>query len=708
MSIIGIAWLTAGSLDASSAIACGNEAFRTGASARLPDCRAFEKVTPADKGAGEDIRGNAIPAEDGGALALFTTPRFGPQPQRAGSALVFRSTPTGWQTISVVPPGLGDANVVQNPLFDNTLSKVMFGVLSQGVKGFESTTEPFLTGPVGGPYHLATEIPVENGTEQEFEKSASLNLGGSASLGTVVIPTTDHEFLGTPTGTAPGAYDLYEYSGGLLRQVNVTTAGGTLGSCGAVLGYGTDPEHRALRHAVSADGARVFFTAPDPRPLSPFEPGCEEPSRLFMRVNKAETVEVSAPEPGVTPPTQLPAFFAGASADGRFVLFTTQMALTQDAEGLTDNELYLYDTQARQLTRVSHGETGNAAGNVGITEFPALMGREHGTAISDDGSTIYFIAQGQLTADAPAAFGLKLYHYDVAADQTTYIGTVTPNSGGRVQLFPTTSGQFLSFVAGSTEGPSLISATGADQVYRYSAADNQVLCASCPASGSSAGASQPTIEAASGSVLSLPNITPMPQVISTDGRFVFFNSQDHLSPEDGSKLNPVGPESPVGETYEWVAEGTAGCANPGGCQRLLSSGSESSLGSPFLGASADGSHAFFLTHARLVPSDTDERNDIYDAHIEGGFPEPIQASPCLGEACQGLPIPPRQFTEPGSSGFAGAGNLRSPARCGALARKARRLAHKARKTKSAKSARRARSLRKRANRCMRNNRRTQR
>lgn len=705
MSIVGVAWLAAGCLGASSATACGNEAFRTGASTRLPDCRAFEKVTPADKGAGEDIPGRAIPSEDGGALALFTNPRFGPQPQRSGSVLVFRTTPAGWQPTSVVPPGLGDANVATNLLLDTHLSKTVFGVLSQGVKGFESSAEPFLTGPVGGPYRLATEIPVENGTEQEFEKSASLNLGGSADLGTIVIPSTDHELLGTPTGTAPGAYDLYEYSGGLLRQVNVTTAGSTLGSCGAVLGYGVDAEHKALHNAVSANGEDVFFTAPDPRPLFPFEPGCEEPSRLFMRVNQSETVEVSAPEPGVTPPTQTPVFFAGASADGRFVLFTTQTALTEDAEGLIDNELYLYDTQARQLTRVSHGETGTAAGNVGLEGFNHLMGREHGTAISEDGSTVYFIAQGELTVDAPAD-GLKLYRYDVASDQTTYIATVTPNSTGRVQLFPTTNGQFLDFLAGSAEGPSLISATGQDQVYRYSAAGNQVLCASCPGSASSAGAFQPAIEDDTGSVLALPDNTPMPQVISNDGRFVFFNSLDHLSPEDASKINPVGDA--VGETYEWVSPGTEGCANPGGCQRLLSSGTESSAGSPFLGASADGSNAFFLTHTSLVPSDTDDRNDIYNAHIEGGFAEPIQAAPCSGEACQGQPSPPRQFGEPGSSGFVGSGNLRPPARCGALARSARRFAHKARKTKSAKLARRARTLRKRARRCMRNNRRASR
>jgi hypothetical protein len=696
ISLVGVVWLAA-LWFASSAIACENEALRTGASARLPDCRAFEKVTPQDKGAGEDILGQAIPAENGGAVALYTIPRFGPQPQRTGSVLVFRRTPQGWQTISVAPPGLGDASVAQNPLLDENLSTVMFGVFSQGLKGFESSVQPLLTGPVGGPYEPAAEIPVNrSGEPGEFEKSAFLKFGGSAALETIVIPSSDHELLGPSTGTDAGAYDLYEYSAGQLRQVNLTTAGATLGTCGATLGYGTDPEHGAMHNAVSADGSEIFFTAPDPRPVSIFEPGCEEPSRLFMRLDHSETIEVSAPEPGVTPPTQLPAFFAGASADGRYVLFTTQTALTEDAEGLTDNELYLYDTQSRDLTRASHGETGTAAGNLGNEGL--LLGREHGTVISEDGSTVYFIAEGQLTADAPET-GSKLYRYDVGTDVTTYVATVTPNSGGRVPLFPTPNGQFLDFGAGSVEGPSLTSATGANQVYRYSAAGNQVLCASCPGSGSSAGASQPVVEAASGSVLVLPDNTPMPQVISNDGRFVFFNSLDQLSPEDASRLQAVGPQAPIGEVYEWVAPQTEGCANPRGCQRLLSSGNESRLGSPLFGGSADGSSAFFLTHSRLVPSDTDDRNDIYDAQIGGGFSEPASVPPCSGEACQGEPNASPGFAEPGSSSFSGSGNLRPRSHCAVLTRKARRVSHQARKQGGAKLARRAKALRKRAHRC---------
>jgi hypothetical protein len=695
-----VAWLAIGSLSVPVAAACSNESLRTGASARLPDCRAYGQVTPREKGAGEDIRGKAIPAEDGSAVALYTIPRLGPRPQRTGSFLVFRRSSEGWTPIPVTPPGLGDASATQDPLFDANLSTVAFGVLSEGLKGFESTVQPVLTGPVGGPYRQVAEIPIDRLSTEAFEKSKFVKFAGSANLGRIALQSADHELLGTPTGTDQGAYDLYGYSEGRLSQINVTSAGTTIGTCGATLGYGTDPEHKATHHVVSDDGSRVFFTAPDPRPISSLEPGCESPSRLYMRVGDSETVEVSAPEPGVVPPSQFPAFFAGASADGRYVLFSTQTALTADAEGLVDNELYLYDAQTRRLTRISHGESGAAAGE--LNGPGALLGREYGVAISDDGSTVYFVANGALTANAPVA-GNKLYRYDVADDATRYIATITPNSSGFEPLFPTPNGHFLDFTANSVEGPSIESHTGVDQVYRYSVTSNQVVCASCPRGGAPGGgtASQPVVEAASGSVLVPSDITPMPQVISNDGRYVFFNTTDHLAPEDTSRLATGSPEQVIGEAYEWVAQETDGCTDPEGCQRLLSSGTESHVGSPLLGGSADGSSVFFLTHSQLLPSDTDERNDIYDAQIGGGFPESAPVTPCSGEICQGEPTKSPSFAEPGSQSFVGSGNLHPRARCGRLAHQARRIARRARATRGARLEQRARALRARSRHCKR-------
>src|SRR5665811_1994282 len=107
--------------------------------------------------------------------------------------------------IPVTPPGLGAASVANEPLLDANLSSITFGVVSEGVHGFEPAVQPLLSGPIGGPYQLTAEIPIDRSSVQAFEKSRFLKLGGSANLGTIAVPSTDHELLGTPTGTVPGA-----------------------------------------------------------------------------------------------------------------------------------------------------------------------------------------------------------------------------------------------------------------------------------------------------------------------------------------------------------------------------------------------------------------------------------------------------------------------------------------------------------------------
>jgi hypothetical protein len=90
------------------------------------------------------------------------------------------------------------------------------------------------------------------------------------------------------------------------------------------------------------------------------------------------------------------------------------------------------------------------------------------------------------------------------------------------------------------------------------------------------------------------------------------------------------------DVYQWEAQGTGSCARPGGCISLISSGLANRAS--FVDASLDGADAFFLTDRSLVGVDPGSV-DLYDARVGGGFPEPGEPSPCVGDACQVVPGP---------------------------------------------------------------------
>jgi hypothetical protein len=661
----------AGLTEVSHAGTCSNEARRVEqGSTYLPDCRAYELVTPAEKGATQalvfnGVSGtNAIPAEGGERLALESEAFLGENPGSHGTHVVFSRGASGWEMTSLQPAGAGEANLKLD-VFSPELTQVGVEVFSEtGRTAGRAPTQAFEVGPPGGPYSEVATTSSKSTEEGKHELERLV--GASRDFSHVVLSSLDDSLLPSGVGTAdPGTPSLYDWVDGRLHIVNVTSGGTLESECGAVLGDGRASGEPDDRRAVWGEGSssKIFFTSPARTDQGQIEgPGCtgenENPHRLYMRVDDSETVEVSAPQPkegevGFKPPCDpgtWSAEYQGASADGSEVFFATESELTPDATGCHsgegDNELYEYNTVTRKLTRISRGEQGtpeaNAEGHVKTGEAPAV--------VSEDGSAVYFLADGRLTENAVENPGAEqLYRYDTVTGKIRLVAQYErPHAQGE-HGYATPNGEFFLFPSQGVIGEPRGQGHNHNEMYLYDNADGSVKCVSC-GSGEVApafGEVQTGGGEHAGVLAGEVNWTPPFMSMSGDGRYVFFQTTARLVPQATNNAQDV---------YEWEADGTGGCTESNGCTRLITSGTNE-YESVLLGASQDGSNVFFATSAALVPQDVDTQPDVYDARIDGGFAAPAAPVRCSGEACRLIPSAPPVISTPLSATFSGVGNL---------------------------------------------------
>jgi hypothetical protein len=329
--------------------------------------------------------------------------------------------------------------------------------------------------------------------------------------------------------------------------------------------------------------------------------------------------------------------FWGAAEDGSRAIFTT-------AKGSGAADLYEYDAVGGQDHMIAH-QVGGVAG------------------MSADAKWIYFASKAALAGepnsegDMPVAGEPNLYLFHEG--EYRFIASGTSASSERPienASHVSADGRHIAFLskASPTRYDNLDAGSGkADaEAYVYHAegdeGNGRLLCASCNPSGA---------RPVGGAHLSpWENNLYDPRALADDGSRLFFDSADALVPRDSNGAIDV---------YEWEVLGTGSCtgeeapgysARDGGCVSLISSG-QSPLASEFVDASPDGHDAFFATLSSLLPQDPG-LIDIYDARVEGGFPQPpVGAAACEGEACQSPPEAPNDPT-PASESFEGAGNVR--------------------------------------------------
>ncbi len=139
--------------------------------------------------------------------------------------------------------------------------------------------------------------------------------------------------------------------------------------------------------------------------------------------------------------------------------------------------------------------------------------------------------------------------------------------------------------------------------------------------------------------------SPLGMPASANGNFAFFSAQSELVSND---INGELPETiagnattPSSDVYEWRRNGVDGCTEIQGCLALITNGIDGRK-NEFLGTTPSGRDVFIATHSQLVPTDTDNSGDLYDARIGGGFPPPTPpAVQCEGDACHNPTNPPK-------------------------------------------------------------------
>jgi hypothetical protein len=659
---------------------CRNEPVRVGRSAALPDCRAYELVTPERvDAAGGDMEfeaglSDAAASGDGEHLALHAqTVFFEPGSHHTGTDAVFSRTASGWMMRSLAAPGM-EGETFTPELFSPDLSLTGF-LVSSGLD--EAAPKTLDVGPVGGPYAQVVVVPHEGTTTAGANAGAS----GIPPFSDVIFQSTDRELL--PPGPERQAAEetsfggdprvLYEWSAGRLHLVQLDSEGHLLNPCGAVLGGGTEAGDAV--NAISADGSRVFFDAPrEPEPAPCYQPA------LYMRVDGRETVDVSEPEEGVVIPRSARgrARFDGASPDGSRVFFTSASALTRGAgEG---PYLYEYQTGATSGSRLKliANEVGPPEGQF---SNPAVV-------VSGDGEVVYYKGTGTVQVAGQPVSVTGVWRYDTRTERATFVADPSPVfDEPQPPWYTTPDGRFLLFPAGHSFEGSGVRVLGPhgfkdeprgfrhQEFYRYDASNGSVTCVSCgeglaPANGfaETPAASGAGIE----SILPTAGGRGAPVEMSHDGARVFFESSARLLGQDTNEDGAVEAEKThengislgrAADVYEWEAPGTEEgpgtfCHVANGCTFLLSAG-EAVGPEQFLGASEDGRDVFLSSAASLVPGAPSGFTSIYDARIGGGFPQHVGPVECT--SCQGVGNPPPSFGTPSSATFSGAGNLPFPA-----------------------------------------------
>jgi hypothetical protein len=601
--------------------ACPNELLRAGASANLPDCRAYELVTPPrvngvpEAGAGNGnllLRFSSPPVTPDGQSYLFTLNSSNiPGTGSNGTSNLYRAqrTEAGW-TISRESPGVEEAEVPQAGGNSSDLEYVVFAALGQGTLGkcTACTYNIYVRYPDGS-FHLLGEgtVPVspdEDGLENGFIDDFEVEPRWITPGGTHQIFQSSKRLVAAAPET--GAFQVYDRTPTGLQLISW-------------LPGEVPPTAESEFAGSSKDGSTVLFL---------------NEGNLFARLDNERTVEVASASAGIPIP-------GGVSADGSRIFYVQEGTVSVYSVA-TETSTALTGTGSATLVHAS--EDGTHAFFVSESEIIPGQGTPNAPNLyAWDGTSIKFIGTlvpSDLGENNPAynAFkGLALWtrgfifgQRPAAENANQALNTARATTDGNVFVFESS--------AQLTPYPN----EGHVEVYRYEVSSGALDCVSCSPQNPFATANSELVSSELGAAFSTPGQMLEMLNLSSDGSQVVFETKESLLPQDVNG---------AGDVYEWHA-GTLG---------LISTG-HSPQRSRLMGVTPSGNDIFIQTAETLVPQGQEEGGlAIYDARVGGGIASQHvvdQPRSCVGEGCLEQPGAGPFIPTPSTTVFRGSGNLR--------------------------------------------------
>jgi hypothetical protein len=667
----------------------------------LPDCRAFERVSPEEKGsapAGADQLGTTGEYLLYASVGVFAGNEYPLTPLVGGDYLAHR-TAEGWVTESIHPT-TGQVPLSQGGYFVSAspdLTETLWGMTPNNLtQSEEPTGTAVYRRSREGAFGQVSPTFEPIGLPWESFRSFLRLQGENVALTHLVVESGSPLIQSDPYPV--GSERLYDVTLGptpSLSVIDVTDQGNQLPGClgaeeGGVLYLGGEGGPNRSANAITPDGSRIFF---------------ECRGQIYARIDQSQTVPISEPESNEECLTMRCAtsasggLFSGASEDGSKVFFLgthplvdegAQDTLSTDGAGVCAEEgemgaiqgpngcnFYMYDFNrpaGHNLIDISGGVPAATETTVHKIGFGPQV--KYVLRTSPDGSHVYFVARGLLT-DTPNSLGQSarqgaenLYYYNTETEKTRFIaelcrsfgksGTLAdPGCFGKDnnltthQQFSSSNGAILTFDTYSQITPD--DENSAVDVYRYDANTDAIERVSIGHNGEedhNGNAGGDAILMPAGSCQGQAEAVCQPanaihaRPMTGDGSMIIFGTARPLQNGDNNEAE---------DFYEW---------HDG--QVSLISGAKSHVNLTRVGPavnggtnpviSTDGRDIAFATDAGLVPGDVDELGDVYDARVDGGFkPQSGAVEQCHGSAtCAGQLQTPPESPSFGSETFSAA------------------------------------------------------